>query len=173
MITPGRPFEIVENTASQRKTSTALHFGDLRQYGSDAIGRRASKPDLTFFYLQDFITAKTEADLEHKYISNSFKFDPEIEATLISAKYRGDEPRDYRVEELLGMILAHAKSLMEHKQGNNAPIDVTITIPSHYGYKEREMIIDAAEIAGLKVEFLVHENTAAAIAYAISRPVSN
>lgn len=94
--------------------------------------------------MQDFITAKSEADLEHKYISNSFKFDGEKEAALISAKYRSDEPTEYRVEELLGMILAHAKSLMEAKQGNNSPIEVTITIPSHYGYKEREMITDAA-----------------------------
>ncbi len=97
MISPGSPFEIVENTASQRKTSTALHFGDLRQYGGDAMSRRASKPELTFFYLQDFITAKSEGDLEHRYISNTVRYSSDSESAYISAKYRTEQPQDYRV----------------------------------------------------------------------------
>lgn len=172
MITPGKPFEIVENTASARKTPTALHFGEVRAYGGDAISRRASKPQLTFFHLQDFISPPE--DLGARYVASGWHYDEANEAALVDVPaYRGDEPREYRVEELLAMILAHGKSLMEKKQGSPAPIDVTITIPSHFSVREREMILDAAELAGLKVQFLLHENTAASIAYAISRPLSN
>ena len=44
-----------------------------------------------------------------------------------------------------------------------------ITIPSYYNPSQRKMIIDAAEIAGLSILQLVHENTAAAVMFGIDR----
>lgn len=47
--------------------------------------------------------------------------------------------------------------------------DCVITIPAYYNLGQRRMILDAAEIAGLSVLQLVHENTAAATMFGIDR----
>jgi len=47
--------------------------------------------------------------------------------------------------------------------------DCVITIPSYFDYAQRRMILDSAEIAGLTVLQLVHENTAAATMFGIDR----
>lgn len=44
-----------------------------------------------------------------------------------------------------------------------------ITVPSHYDQEKRLLLIDAAELAGLNVIQLVHENSAAAVMYGIDR----
>ena len=59
----------------------------MRQFGNDAINRRASKPKSTFFYLQDFITAKNITDLEGRFISSEYRFDEEKGVPIISGKY--------------------------------------------------------------------------------------
>jgi len=47
--------------------------------------------------------------------------------------------------------------------------DAVITAPSAWGQEKRRMLIDAAELGGLNVIQLVHENSAAAIMYGIDR----
>lgn len=47
--------------------------------------------------------------------------------------------------------------------------DAVITVPSSWGQEKRRMLIDAAELGGLNVIQLVHENSAAAIMYGIDR----
>lgn len=64
------------------------------------------------------------------------------------------------------MILEHAQKLAK-KMDRGIIKDVAITIPSFFSIAQRQMVIDAAELAGLNVLTLVHENTAAALMYAI------
>lgn len=49
--------------------------------------------------------------------------------------------------------------------------DCVITVPSWFTYDQRLMVKDAAELAGLKVLQLVHENTAAAVMFGIDQKV--
>ena len=44
-----------------------------------------------------------------------------------------------------------------------------ITIPSYFNDQKRRLIVDAAELAGLNVLQLVHENTAAATLFGVDR----
>jgi len=44
-----------------------------------------------------------------------------------------------------------------------------ITIPSYFNPSQKRMMIDAAELAGLSVLQLIHENTAAATMYGVDR----
>ena len=66
------------------------------------------------------------------------------------------------------MILRYGKKLSETQAGATIK-DCVITIPSFFTYTQRKMMLDAAEIAGLSVLQLVHENTAAATMYGIDR----
>jgi len=47
--------------------------------------------------------------------------------------------------------------------------DAVITVPSYYNAERRRMLLDAAELAGINVTQLVHENTAAALMYGVDR----
>ena len=66
------------------------------------------------------------------------------------------------------MILKYGRDLAEY-QANGDVRDAVITVPSYYNQEKREMMIKAADLAGLKVEQLVHENVAAATMYGIDR----
>ena len=69
---------------------------------------------------------------------------------------------------MISMILKYGRDLAEY-QANGDVRDAVITVPSYYSQEKREMMIKAADLAGLKVEQLVHENTAAATMYGIDR----
>lgn len=58
---------------------------------------------------------------------------------------------------------------MAEKQAGGTVKDCVITIPAYFNLTQRRMILDSAEIAGLAVLQLVHENTAAATMFGIDR----
>ena len=53
------------------------------------------------------------------------------------------------------------------KQAEGTVRDCVITVPSWYTYDQRLMVKDAAELAGLSVLQLVHENIAASVMFGI------
>lgn len=69
---------------------------------------------------------------------------------------------------MIAQVLKYGRELAE-TQAKGPVKDAVITVPSYYNQEERLMMITAAELAGLKVEQLVHENTAAAVMYGIDR----
>jgi hypoxia up-regulated 1 len=78
----------------------------------------------------------------------------------------------YTAEELVGQILAHARQLAE-ATAEEAVKEAVITVPPFWGQDERQAVMDAAELAGLKVLSLMNENTAVAMKYAIDRKFEN
>jgi len=56
----------------------------------------------------------------------------------------------YYTEEILGMILKYGRQLAE-KQANGNVVDCVITVPSYFGQEQRQMLLDSADLAGLKV----------------------
>lgn len=71
-------------------------------------------------------------------------------------------------EELMAQLLKYGRKLSEIQAGATIK-DCVITIPSYYTPQQRRMILDAADIAGLSVLQLIHENTAAATMFGIDR----
>ena len=69
-------------------------------------------------------------------------------------------------EEILAMTLQHLKKLAKN-QGSGLVNDITITVPSYFTINQRQMVLDAAHLAGFNVLNLIHENTAAALMYGI------
>lgn len=62
----------------------------------------------------------------------------------------------------------YGKKLSE-KQANGPVTESVITIPSYFNQEQRRMMLDAADLAGLKVISLTHENVAAATMFGIDR----
>lgn len=74
----------------------------------------------------------------------------------------------YYTEELVAQVLGYGRKLAE-AQAKGLVKDAVITVPAHYNLEQRLLLKQSAELAGLNVIQLVHENTAAATMYGIDR----
>src|SRR5665811_559697 len=88
----------------------------------------------------------------------------------ITKKEKEGEPVEeiFYTEELIAILLKFGRQLAE-KQANGTVRDCVITIPSYFTQTQRRMMYDAADIAGLSVLQLTHENTAAATMFGVDR----
>ena len=74
--------------------------------------------------------------------------------------------RFYRAEELSALVLRALKEDAEAQTGG-AIEDAVVSVPAYFSDPQRKATLDAARLAGLKVERLVNEPTAAALAHGL------
>ncbi|MGM8214162.1 molecular chaperone DnaK [Bacillaceae bacterium W0354] len=78
------------------------------------------------------------------------------------------EDKEYTPQEVSAIILQHLKSYAEDYLGEEVTKAV-ITVPAYFNDAERQATKDAGKIAGLEVERIINEPTAAALAYGIEQ----
>ncbi|TRM12752.1 molecular chaperone DnaK [Lentibacillus cibarius] len=76
--------------------------------------------------------------------------------------------KDYTPQEVSAIILQHIKSYAEEYLGDTVDKAV-ITVPAYFNDAERQATKDAGKIAGLEVERIINEPTAASLAYGIDK----
>lgn len=78
------------------------------------------------------------------------------------------EDKEYTPQEVSAIILQHLKAFAEDYLGEEVTKAV-ITVPAYFNDSQRQATKDAGKIAGLEVERIINEPTAAALAYGINQ----
>ncbi|KAI8848980.1 Hsp70 protein-domain-containing protein, partial [Chytridium lagenaria] len=168
IVKPGVPLDIVLNRESKRKTSSLITIRDgIRYFGSDAVSLNTRYPKFTFPFLKTLLGSKYESP-EAKQYRDTFFGEMVADEDRQTCAFRLSPTITYTVEELVGMELAHAKQQAEIF-GGEAVSGAIITVPPFFNQVQRKAILDAAELASLRVLSLMNDNTATALNYAMTR----
>ncbi|KAJ3399564.1 Hypoxia up-regulated protein 1 [Chytriomyces hyalinus] len=173
IVKPGVPLDIVLNRESKRKTDAVVTIRDgIRYFGTDAVALTTRFPESTFPFIKNLLGIQYNDPLAVEYrsiFSNNMVADPLRNTCAFSVTKDGQV---YTVEEILAMQLAHAKRQAEISGGESVS-GAVITVPAYLVHHERQAILDAAEIAGIRVLQLMNDGTAVALNYIMTRSMKD
>ena len=169
LVQRNSPLEIVTNLHSKRKTEQMVLFdAGSRFYGADASSLMARKPHLTPSAMSVMLGRDEAHPSVQVLAERHYQFKPSYNSTRSGICLTVDN-QEFTPEELVAMVLTHAKDITA-AFGVTTPLkDCVLTVPSFYTQHERRALLDAAELADLNVLALINENTAAALHFGIDR----
>ncbi|MBT8245894.1 MAG: molecular chaperone DnaK [Winogradskyella sp.] len=156
---------VIPNAEGKRTTPSVIAFveGGEIKVGDPAKRQAVTNPTKTVYSIKRF--------MGNKY-SESKKEAERVPYTVV--KGDNDTPRVdidgrlYTPQELSAMILQKMKKTAEDYLGSDVTRAV-ITVPAYFNDAQRQATKEAGEIAGLKVERIINEPTAAALAYGMDK----
>ncbi len=160
----GEP-KVIPNAEGNRTTPSVVAFtkSGERLVGQVAKRQSVTNPKNTIFSIKRFMGRK------HDEVSEEMKMVPyEIERAENGDVRVIVEGKKYSPPEISAMILGKLKQAAEDYLGEKVERAV-ITVPAYFNDAQRQATKDAGRIAGLNVERLVNEPTAAALAYGLDK----
>jgi len=158
---------VIPNSEGRRTTPSIVGFLDNgngeRKVGDPAKRQAITNPENTVMSIKRFMGSKyTEVQNELGNVSYKVvKGDNDTPRVEI-----GD--RKYTPQEISAIVLQKMKKTAEDYLGSEVSRAV-ITVPAYFNDAQRQATKEAGEIAGLKVERIVNEPTAAALAYGLDK----
>lgn len=165
--------EIIPNDQGNRITPSYVAYNDEgRIIGDAAKNQLTSNPKNTIYDAKRVIGRKfsekavqeTLKTVSYEIINNKDK--PEFRIQN-SGKLQNFTP-----EEISAMVLSKMKQIAEEYLGEKVEHAV-VTVPAYFNDAQRSATKDAGIIAGLKIERVLNEPTAAALAYGLDKKVSD
>ncbi|KAN0032850.1 hypothetical protein ACTFIV_006782 [Dictyostelium citrinum] len=165
--------EIIANDQGNRTTPSYVAFNDTeRLIGDAAKNQVAMNPKNSVFDAKRLIGRKfSDSEVQNDMKYWPFKVIPnEKDKPLIQVEFKG-ETKTFSPEEISSMVLSKMKEIAESYLGktvNNA----VITVPAYFNDSQRQATKDAGTISNLKVQRIINEPSAAAIAYGLDKKIS-
>jgi molecular chaperone DnaK len=166
-VLEGGAVQIVPNKEGGRTTPSVVGFTDK---GERLVGQIAKRQAVTNAVNTVYAVKRL---IGRKFNSSEVGRMKETAAFEIIDSPNGDgrvrvQGRSYSPPELSGIVLQRLKSAAEEFLGE-AVTDAIITVPAYFDDTQRQATKDAGKIAGLKVERIINEPTAAALAYGLGK----
>ena len=163
VVEGGEPI-VISNSEGKRTTPSIVSFTENdRKVGDPAKRQAVTNPKNTVYSIKRFIGK------DYSACSDETKRVPyEVSKTKTNVPVVKINDREYTPQEISAMILQKMKKTAEDYLGYEVTRAV-ITVPAYFGDAERTATIEAGEIAGLKVERIINEPTAAALAYGLDK----
>lgn len=164
-VVEGGEAKVLTNAHGSRLTPSVVAFTDKgeRLVGQVAKHQQVTNPENTVFSIKRFMGRRhSEVAQEEKMVPYKIVGGPE---ELVKVEIRG---KQYTPPEISAMVLQDLKKTAEDYLGDKVERAV-ITVPAYFNDAQRKATKDAGEVAGLKVERIINEPTAAALAYGLNR----
>lgn len=160
--------EIIANDQGNRTTPSIVAFNNTERLIGDAAKNQAnSNPTNTIYEAKRFIGRTFDDDEIQKHLTTwPYKVicgennRPKFEVT-----YK-DEIKQFTPEEISAMVLSKMKQVASDYLGTEVKYAV-VTVPAYFDDAQRKATMDAGVIAGLNIQRIINEPTAAAIAYGL------
>lgn len=155
---------VIANSEGKRTTPSVVGFvkdGD-RKVGDPAKRQAITNPKNTVYSIKRFMgetytQSQKEAEAMPYTVVNEGGY-PRVEI----------EGRKYTPQEISAMVLQKMKKTAEDYLGQEVT-DAVITVPAYFSDSQRQATKEAGQIAGLNVQRIVNEPTAAALAYGVDK----
>jgi hypothetical protein len=170
--------EIIANDQGNRITPSYVAFTDAneRLVGDAAKNQATINPENTIFDVKRLIGRDySDQSVQSDKKLVPFEIVPNKEGKpriVIASNEDGKADSVYSPEEISAMILAKMKSTAEAFLGEPVTRAV-VTVPAYFNDEQRRATRDAGRIAGLAVERVINEPTAAALAYGLGREMDD
>ena len=156
---------VIPNAEGKRTTPSVIAFvedGEIK-VGDPAKRQAVTNPE------------KTIASVK-RFMGNKFSESSNDVKTVAYKVVKGDndtprvdiDGRLYTPQELSAMVLQKMKKTAEDYLGSSVS-EAVVTVPAYFNDSQRQATKEAAEIAGLKVQRIINEPTAAALAYGMDK----
>jgi len=166
-IMEGGDAKVITNAEGGRTTPSIVAVNDSgeRLVGQIAKRQAVTNPENTVFGVKRLIGRKFES----KEVQNDVKILPyKMEkATNGDVRIRLKDKR-YSPAEISSFILGNIKKTAEDYLGEPVT-DAVITVPAYFNDSQRQATKDAGKIAGLNVQRIINEPTAASLAYGLDK----
>ncbi len=164
-VMEGSEPEILVNAEGDRTTPSVEGF---RKDGERVVGKAAKNQAVT--------NPENTVSSVKRFIGRSYDETPEEQKTVAYKVEKGKDGRavididgkSYTPEEISAMVLQKLKADAE-KQTGDTITQAVITVPAYFNDAQRQATKDAGKIAGLNVERIINEPTAAALAYGLDK----
>lgn len=155
---------VITNSEGKRTTPSVVGFvkDGERKVGDPAKRQAITNPKNTVYSIKRFM-GETYTQCQKEVERVPFTVVDEAGYPRVDI-----EGRKYTPQEISAMVLQKMKKTAEDYLGQEVT-DAVITVPAYFSDSQRQATKEAGQIAGLNVQRIVNEPTAAALAYGVDK----